>query len=263
MSEREKKPAEGQNETSRRLMETTARDLDPALAALIGRMLLGRGLSWRHHGIGLLQAYVVEGPVEFRIHVWHPELRFVDDDSGMIHDHRFRLESQVLLGAIHDTEVLLHRHDKGWVVPRPIYQMWEVQNARQAAASGDGWVKKLDWGAGQTITPDEAPFVGGLVNGSPLYTIDTVPSIYRSGSRYSYPARKFHRTETKELTVTLCKKSQQENVPARILAREGAVPKHGIGEPMRDWAGAGAIADPREKFLWEAGTRLLEMARSA
>jgi len=232
-------------------METTARDPDPALAALVGRLLLGTNLHWRHHGIGLLQAYVVEGPVEFRLHVWHPELRFVDEDSGMIHDHRFRLESQVLLGAIHDTEVLLHRHDKGWIVPRPVYQMWEVQNARQAAATGDAWVKKLDWGAVQ------AP------GGSPLCTIDMVPSIYRSGARYSYPARKFHRTETKDLTVTLCKKSQQEDVPARILARDGAVPKHGIGESMRDWAGSGGIADPRERFIQEAGTRLLEMARSA
>jgi len=236
-------------------METTARLPDLSIAALVSRLLLGGDtLRWRHHGIGLLQAYVMESTVarapEYRLHVWHPELRFVDEDSGMIHDHRFALESQVLLGAIHDTEVVLHRGDKGWVVPRPVYQMWEVENARQAAASGDAWVKKLEWGTTTTV------------DGSPFCTIDMIPHIYRMGSRYTYPARKFHRSETRELTVTLCKKLRQENVPARILAREGAVPKHGIGEPMREWAGSSGVADPRERFLQEAGKRLLEIARS-
>jgi hypothetical protein len=43
--------------------------------------------------------------------------------------------------------------------------MWEVQNARQAAATGDAWVKKLDWGAVQ------AP------GGSPLCTIGVCGNI--------------------------------------------------------------------------------------
>lgn len=32
-------------------------------------------LSWRHHGIGVLQAYLVEdADPEVRVHVWHPSL---------------------------------------------------------------------------------------------------------------------------------------------------------------------------------------------
>jgi len=226
-------------------METTPRTPDLATCALVGSLLTSPALSWRHHGIGLLQAYVVQGPVEYRLHVWHPELRFVDDDSGMLHDHRFHLESLVLLGAMHDTEIVLHSADKGWIVPRPIYRMWEVENARKAAASGEGWVKRLEWGT--TATSD----------GSPLCTIDTIEHVYAQGSRYSYPPRKFHRSESRELTVTLCKKSAQEDVPARILARDGATPKHGIGEPMRLWD------EPRKKYIHEAADRLLELARTS
>lgn len=72
-------------------MVTTPILADRMILALVARFLRSDTSNWRHHGIGLLQAYVLEGPIEYRVHVWHPELRFVDDDSGMIHDHRFEI----------------------------------------------------------------------------------------------------------------------------------------------------------------------------
>lgn len=235
-------------------METVPRSTDPSLAALVGRLMASGTLEWRHHGIGLLQAYVVQGPVEYRLHVWHPDLRFVDEDSGMIHDHRFELESRVLLGAIYDTEVVTHRADKGWVIPRPVYQVWEVENARKAAMSGEGWVRKVG---------ENEPGVLSFLDGSPLCTIATYEHVYSQGARYTYPARKFHRSETKELTVTLVKKTGQDERPARILARVGATPKHGIGAPMMRVVARDddVVDDPRERFIWEAADRLLELAR--
>jgi hypothetical protein len=231
---------------------TEPRKPDPLTCALVGSLLTSSSLAWRHHGIGLLQAYVVQGPTEYRLHVWHPELRFVDEDSGMIHDHRFHLESRVLLGAIHDAEILLHPHDRGWIVPRPIYQVWEVENARKAAASGDGWVRKVEWGEPATV-----------LDRAPLCTIDTLDHVYSMGSRYAYPPRRFHRSTVEELTVTVCTKTLQQDVPARILAREGKTPKHGIGEPLVVGWGSGLQgSDPREKYLHEASEKLLEMVRS-
>jgi len=234
-------------------METTPRKPDPALAALVGRLIGSPTLEWRHHGIGLLQAYVVQagggGGSEYRIHVWHPELRFVDEDSGMIHDHRFALESQVLLGAIYDTEIELRQIGERARVPasEPWYVMWEVENARRAAESGEAWVR-MKW--------PRVPKTAGSTDG--MFTIQTVEHIYATGSRYSYPPRRFHRSETKELTVTLCRKTRQVDGPAHILARVGTTPKHGIGEPMSRGYEA---SDPRWKHLWKASTMLMQIAR--
>jgi hypothetical protein len=62
-------------------------------------------LTWRHHGIGALQAYVREGSgVETRIHIWHPDLvRAGIRDHGDAHDHRFNLVSAVLVGELTET----------------------------------------------------------------------------------------------------------------------------------------------------------------
>lgn len=162
---------------------------------------------WRHHGIGLLQAYVEEndaGP-EYRVHIWHPSLRLPDmEDSGLIHNHRFELESNVLSGAMRDTEIAL----KGMLNPGQFYRVWEIQNAR--AAGSDGWVKP-----------------------QPEYvTIIENPHVYAAGTRYRYSAGAFHRSDVEELTVTFCVKRYPpawQDVSARVLAREHAIPKHAFG----------------------------------
>ena len=129
------------------------------LAALTAKLITSPELRWRHHGIGLLQAYLVEGrpgaelalglsDTETRIHVWHPSLRLAGmDDSGLMHDHRFDLESRVLLGAMHDTEIHLSQiltmtdgKDESADGGERLL-VWKIQNARAKEETGEGWVK--------------------------------------------------------------------------------------------------------------------------
>lgn len=226
-------------------MITDSRPVDSRLAGLVAKLLLAPNVKWRHHAIGLLQAYVVEGETnehtETRVHVWHPDLRLPDmDDSGLMHDHRFNLGSTVLLGVMHDTEILLHPGDKGWLVPRKRFQVWEIENARSKESSGVGWVKLED--------PEQ------------FYTIDTIQHRYSQGSIYSYPKRAFHRSEVDKLTVTLCTKRGQSNQPARLLAEAGKTPRHAFAmEGQR-------IADPStdsrcQSLLAEAAGRLTYLSR--
>lgn len=191
-------------------MITTPRAPDPLLAGTVAKLLLS-DMKWRHHKIGLLQAYVFEADagvgMEMRIHVWHPDLCLSDEDSGRTHDHRFRLRSTVLLGAMHDTEVdLTHEWERqSQPPPDELYQMWEIQNARKAAAGGEHWVK---------LASDK------------VYSVRRTPHVYSMGSTYSYPPRKFHRSSVEKLTVTICTKTEQTEQPACLLAKVGATPKH-------------------------------------
>jgi hypothetical protein len=60
----------------------------------------GHRLTWRHHGLGMLQAELSE---TLRIHIWHPKL--VSPEMAWprcVHDHRFDLESAVVIGAVRD-----------------------------------------------------------------------------------------------------------------------------------------------------------------
>lgn len=191
-------------------MITTPRAPDPLLAGTVAKLLLS-DMKWRHHKIGLLQAYVFEADsgvgMEMRIHVWHPDLCLSDEDSGRTHDHRFRLRSTVLLGAMHDTEVDILELGTGLTPPNDeeVYQMWEIQNARKAAASGEYWAN---------------------IASKDLYTVRRTPHVYSMGATYTYPPRKFHRSSVEKLTVTICTKTEQSEEPARLLAKVGAVPKH-------------------------------------
>src|SRR5208282_5603878 len=80
-------------------------------------------LEWRHHGAGMIQAYI--NPT-LRVHVWHPSLMLPGmTDSGAIHDHRFDLESTLLVGDMTNREYKL--------TPKPEngfdYSVFEVECA--------------------------------------------------------------------------------------------------------------------------------------
>jgi hypothetical protein len=221
------------------------------LCALAARAISSPLLKWRHHGIGLLQAYLVEGhspDTETRIHVWHPTLRLADmDDSGLMHDHRFDLESRVLLGAMHDTEIALT--EVGWTghsAPDDLnpFVIWEVQNARAKEESGEGWVKP------------EVP--------RRYYRLERISHVYSAGSTYHYPRKKFHRSDVDELTVTLCTKRNQSSSPARLLARLGAIPEHAFKDaPDKSPDFLPAAQLRRESLIQEAATRLVVLARGS
>jgi len=225
-------------------MISTPRNPDPVLAATVGRLLLSDSLVWRHHKIGLLQAYLVEalapGETETRLHVWHPSLCLSDEDSGRMHDHRFFLTSQVLLGAMHDTEIDLHLEWERQSRPpsSECYQIWNIQNARSAQADGKHWVR--------------------LEEGHHIYSIKKTEHVYSMGSTYSYMPRKFHRSDVKELTVTVCTKKLQANSPARLLARLGKEPQHAF-DPT---PGHGEVRESFRDLLREAGALLLAVARA-
>jgi len=229
-------------------MHTYPRPPDPRHAALVSRLLRSSELKWRHHGIGLLQAYVVEGShpsdTETRLHVWHPSLRLEGmDDSGLMHDHRFVLESSVLLGAMLDTEIRLHEefhHEYDAREERPdIFQIWRIENARAKESSGQGWVK---------------------LESEARYSLERAKHVYSQGATYHYKARAFHRSDVDELTVTLCVKRNQSSEPARLLAKAGATPRHAFEDDPNRYHDADNPAC--RALLLEASDRLATLARN-
>lgn len=222
-------------------MITSPRLPDSRTCALAAALIRGSGLRWRHHGIGLLQAYVVEGQgreYEHRLHVWHPSLCLPDmDDSGLIHDHRFFLESYVLFGAMHDTEIEPLPYPSPPEVER--YEMYAIENARSKEAGGEGWIRKVS---------DET------------FMLARVKHVYNMGAHYSYPPERFHRSEVEELTVTLVTKSEPTGSSARLLARVGKTPTHAFADRP------GRIKDVvvsrlARELLSKAAARLEEIAR--
>lgn len=235
-------------------VHTSPRPPDPIIAGLVSQLLRSPHLKWRHHGIGLLQAYIVEeasaGDVEQRIHVWHPSLRLPDmDDSGLIHDHRFDLESQVLLGTIRDTEIHIDPIAIGSRDPSELFEFfgenagefYDVYQIERSKASDDGWVKRAN--------PDNL-----------VYALTRTDHVYAMGSRYRYPKRAFHRTDVDELTVTLVTKRYQSPTPGRLLARIGKTPKHAFGNDPNRYLDTGN--DQCRLLLAEAADRLEAIARS-
>jgi hypothetical protein len=208
----------------------------PEMAALSVPVIerwLDDGTQYRHHGIGVFQGYVLESDPpepEYRVHVWHPELRLHDmTDSGLIHDHRFDLESTVLAGLVVHTVYPLE------TAPAGTYQVWAVQNARAAAETNRvGWVE---------------------MDGTARYN-SPVPQTQKivAGQSYRFPKRRFHRTDVDRLTITLCKKERQETTPARILARYGKEPRHGFDHEQ-------VQTKRHREILSSARTRLQAIAR--
>lgn len=157
-------------------------------------------LAWRHHAIGVLQAYLSEGDLqEVRIHIWHPDLvgRDVAAHGGRVHDHRFRLVSTVLAGSIGHEELSERgAADGGWAE-------FTVQHARAGAAPLRKTGDKLHL---ESVERREVP----------------------AGVRYDFPARRFHRSFVVEPAVTLVTKLATEEVPARVLFPVGVTPTFGV-----------------------------------
>lgn len=180
-------------------------------------------LKWRHNGLGLLQAYLREGPErELRVHVWHKSLAHDGiGESGLIHDHRFNLTSHVLVGQIWQEEYQLDPDPEG------PWQMHTVVHAREVLAKyaiNDGDVQPL---------PDR-------------YRADTAGVNIGEGWSYTFPKRRFHKTELDSpVVVTVVQKDDQEDVPARILAPYGKPVVHAFANtlPHAAWVQPLALAE--------------------
>jgi len=164
-------------------------------------------ISWRHHGIGVLQGYLVEHTEpEVRVHVWHPDLiKPGIEANGDVHDHRFDMVSHVLIGDV------VHEEWHATAEPRGDFTATLLTHARAAADS------KYH---GPTTPTDER------------YAVETVRFVIPAGYRYSFPARAFHRSPVVDLAVTIVEKHQQRTDPARILHPASApfVPAFGHDE---------------------------------
>lgn len=164
-------------------------------------------LKWRHHGIGVLQAYISEHTEpEVRVHVWDPKLvRPGILESGAIHDHRFDLESTVLLGSIIETVYSTVRdNDNG------AWEVFFVENARSAG--------------------EQKGFDGACHSMRARVRADRVVRMHHAGSSYTLRRGVFHRTEIDDLAITVCTLSEKRG-SARLLVPYGREPVHAFGAP--------------------------------
>lgn len=198
-----------------------------SLCGLVAKLM--PHLTWRHSGLGMLQAYVHEGTTdEMRVHVWCKQLeREGIAESGLLHDHRFDLTSQVLVGEIKQREYTLMPNEAGpWV-------LHEVVHAR-AAVGSEGLVTELP---GQ-------------------YTVVSHSISLSAGDAYSFPKREFHGTFLEsEYAVTVMTKSHQDSVPARIMAPYGRPVVHAFADPLPEVAWAHHLAAASKLLLdaWRVG----------
>lgn len=101
-------------------------------------------LQWRHHGTGMLQAYVprvrgdyqalLEQEASQRVHIWHRSLvKPHIGEAGAKHNHRFHMRSRVLHGWIFNTEL--------WPTPDEDgdHYMWRIG---QSSGCGPGFFKE-------------------------------------------------------------------------------------------------------------------------
>lgn len=164
-------------------------------------------LQWRHHGIGVLQAYIFENvEPEIRLHVWDPRLvRAGIHDSGSIHDHRFDLESTVLVGQVFERTFCTYVDGGG---------EWSIHHVENARSAGEAR------GFDGECRPISATRYGASVR----------RHTHEAGSTYTLPRGVFHETRIDALTVTVCVMHKKEG-SARLLVPHGREPVHAFGAP--------------------------------
>lgn len=185
-------------------------------------------MEWRHHGIGVLQAYVREHrEPEVRVHIWHPDLvRPGIYDSGSIHDHRFDLESTVLVGALHERIFRLRPNVGG------AWRIFHVENARSAGES-----RGFD---GDCHPLSDERFDAGIAHRTHL-----------AGTTYTLNRGVFHETRITALAVSVCVMHQKRG-SARLLVPHDREPVHAFGTPAPEETRSAVL---REAFVALGGER--------
>lgn len=153
-------------------------------------------LRWRHHGIGVLQAYVLEsqeGPLEERLHIWSRSLLKPGiDESGDAHDHRFDMVSHVLFGTVGHTEILPVKDERAGQ-----WTMMDLVHARAAGAENN--------------------FHAPMRATQGRFSIAERYQIIRAGELYRFPRGVFHRSPVSGFAITWVEKRNQCATPARII----------------------------------------------
>lgn len=163
-------------------------------------------LSWRHHGAGLLQANVSKTQ---RIHIWHPDLLIEGmAEGGAMHNHRFGLLSEVLVGTLFSKRItettLPSRHHWGGGVFRT-FAVWQIPMASRG-------------------TSEQMRRVGAQ-----LFHVGEEER-FSAGSRYFLPKWAYHHAYSKGLAITAVVRQQFEaEGEACLLAHVDHRPVHAFG----------------------------------
>lgn len=172
----------------------------PPRLTLISRVLeWWPELKWRHHGTGMLQAYAPDWWPDsegVRVHVWHPDLLLPGmAASGGMHNHRFGLQSTVLLGSILHSHLLVTPDRDGR------YIAWRINFGSRSADK------------------DLAPYQQMRVGAHPTRRLD-------AGATYKVEKWAYHHARPfKDIAVTYVDLADKEHdATASLLARCGTVP---------------------------------------
>lgn len=173
---------------------------NPLLKLAVAKLL--PHLNWRHHGIGVLQAYLHEGrDYEARVHIWASELELPGiEASGNAHNHRFHMTSTVLCGALLHTEYQL--------VEGNSFEFYDFVHARLQTEDTRDAMRKLDAATGAVQCRAR---IG-------------------AGDRYSFERGAFHSTHPlSDIAVSLVEKTDQIERKAQVLAPTGLQPVPAFG----------------------------------
>lgn len=157
------------------------------------------GLRWRHHALGMLQG---ELSPFIRIHIWDSDLvRFSEGSPRAVHDHRFDLLSYVVAGELTDVH-----YDVRPGTERPRRPGWDFDP--------EDWTPSRVWEIKHAkIQAHDASDFHLL---GPCYYRQGVRRTFGQGEVYHIPKRAFH-TTTKANAVTFVRRSNFDDVPARVL----------------------------------------------
>lgn len=201
------------------IVQNRANDAMKAMA-----LALFPSMQWRHHGIGVLQGYVVEDATpEVRLHVWARELLKPGMEvSGDVHDHRFDMVSHVLCGDVAHEEMFPEACDDG------AWAMLSLTHARAAKDTG--------------YHGPTAPLPGRFDARRSAFIIN-------AGHTYRFPRGRFHRSPVLTgVAVTCVEKHNQSDEPARILHPVAHPPVMAFGHDM-DWAVIGPVLQRAREAL--------------
>lgn len=188
-------------------------------------------LTWRRHGVGMLQAYLHESRTgsEDRVHIWHPScVRAGIFNHGDIHNHRFDFTSTVLLGEIRNQEITFTPALDG------SFAVFDCVHARE--------------NIGARYRPT------ALAGASRAEGRVVQDRLYSEGQAYFFGCGRFHRSSATGLTVTYVRKYNQGNHRALIAALADAPAVHAM-ESEDTFDPAPIVDEARAKLLQAAGLR--------
>ena len=173
-------------------------------------------LEWRHHGTGMLQAYV-PGRKDVRVHVWEPILLLPGmTESGGMHNHRFAFRSALPAGSLAPSPLRVTPNPEG------AHAEWQIDLASNSEDKDLTLVRRVS-----------------------LARLDDV--VFSPGAVYSLPKWAFHHARPINLAVTFVEISDKSHdMRASLIAPAGKRPVAAFGNPMAQIVVEGILLSARE-----------------